>query len=45
MELGKNEKEIENELKSELHLLIEKTISWYGTKKAAEKALKTWENF
>lgn len=44
MELGKNEKEIENGLKNAIHSLIKKTADWYGARKATEKVLKTWEN-
>lgn len=44
MELGKNQNDLENGLMEALQLLIEKTLSWYESQKAAEKVLKSWEN-
>lgn len=44
MELGKDEAEIKKGLENAFHPLIEKTVIWYQTRKAAEKVFKAWEN-
>ncbi len=44
MELGQTEKQVEEKLEEALNSLIDKTLSWHKTRKAAEKAFKAWEN-